>query len=85
MNPNPDPTDALEIDPALALERQHGGALLLDVREDDERAGGHEPCFGALPARILASDRVEHLSESRTGVRRATQHAAALAPSDRRA
>lgn len=31
---------SMEIDPAEALERQHGGALLLDVREDDERAAG---------------------------------------------
>ena len=33
-------TVASEIDPAEALRRQHAGALLLDVREDDERAGG---------------------------------------------
>ena len=29
-----------QIDPVDALRRQHAGALLLDVREDDERAGG---------------------------------------------
>lgn len=32
--------DSLEIEPGAALERQRHGALLLDVREDDERAGG---------------------------------------------
>lgn len=34
-------SDTLEIDPAAALERQRCGALLLDVREDDERATGY--------------------------------------------
>ncbi|MBO9664535.1 molybdopterin-synthase adenylyltransferase MoeB [Dokdonella sp.] len=34
------PQDTLEIDPVDALERQRGGALLIDVREDDERAAG---------------------------------------------
>ncbi|MEP7042296.1 MAG: molybdopterin-synthase adenylyltransferase MoeB [Dokdonella sp.] len=32
--------ESLEIEPAAALVRQHAGALLLDVREDDERAAG---------------------------------------------
>lgn len=32
--------DDREIDPAEALSRQRAGALLLDVREDDERAAG---------------------------------------------
>ena len=32
--------DIREIDPAEAFERRQASALLLDVREDDERAGG---------------------------------------------
>lgn len=32
--------DSVEIDPAQAAQRQRDGALLLDVREDDERAAG---------------------------------------------
>jgi len=64
MNPNPDPTDALEIDPALALERQHGGALLLDVREDDERAGGHASGSLGLP-RGEIERRIADLAPSR--------------------
>lgn len=36
----PQSADPREIDPAEALARQRGGALLLDVREDDERAAG---------------------------------------------
>jgi molybdopterin/thiamine biosynthesis adenylyltransferase/rhodanese-related sulfurtransferase len=33
--------ESLEIEPGAALLRQHHGALLLDVREDDERASGY--------------------------------------------
>jgi len=40
-----------EIDPAAALERQHAGALLLDVREPDERATGFPAGSVALPQR----------------------------------
>jgi molybdopterin/thiamine biosynthesis adenylyltransferase/rhodanese-related sulfurtransferase len=50
MNAHPRPADdALEIDPADALERQRHGALLLDVREDDERAGGYASGSLGLP------------------------------------
>jgi len=38
-----------EIDPAAALERQRAGALLLDVREPDERATGFPAGSIALP------------------------------------
>jgi molybdopterin/thiamine biosynthesis adenylyltransferase len=37
---SPFAADSREIDPAQALSRQRDGALLLDVREDDERAAG---------------------------------------------
>jgi sulfur-carrier protein adenylyltransferase/sulfurtransferase len=53
-----------EIDPADALERQRASALLLDVREDDERAAGMPAgaiglARGEIPRRIeeLAADR----------------------------
>jgi molybdopterin/thiamine biosynthesis adenylyltransferase/rhodanese-related sulfurtransferase len=59
MNASPDShipfaAESVEIDPAQAAQRQRGGALLLDVREDDERAAG-------LPAGAvgLARDRIE--------------------------
>lgn len=50
-----------EIDPAEALSRQHAGALVLDVREDDERAAGFAAASVGLPrgeieARIEAID-----------------------------
>lgn len=60
----PPAADALEIDPAQAAQRQRGGALLLDVREDDERAAGLPAgaiglARGRIEARIaeLAPDR----------------------------
>ena len=42
-------SDLLEIDPAAALQQQREGALLLDVREDDERAGGYATGSIGLP------------------------------------
>ncbi|MDR2011486.1 MAG: molybdopterin-synthase adenylyltransferase MoeB [Rhodanobacter sp.] len=39
----------IEIDPADVLERQRAGALLLDVREDSERAGGFAEGSIGLP------------------------------------
>ena len=60
----PPAADALEIEPAQAAQRQRGGALLLDVREDDERAAGLPAgaiglARGRIEARIaeLAPDR----------------------------
>lgn len=41
--------DSLEIEPGMALEHQRGGALLLDVREDAERAAGHARGSIGLP------------------------------------
>ncbi len=51
--------DSREIDPAQALSHQRDGALLLDVREDDERAAGLpagavELARGQIQARIAA-------------------------------
>lgn len=45
----------LEIDPGMALERQQAGALLLDVREADERAAGFPAGSVALPVGELAA------------------------------
>ncbi|MFC4822583.1 molybdopterin-synthase adenylyltransferase MoeB [Dokdonella ginsengisoli] len=51
--------DSREIDPAQALSHQRDGALLLDVREDDERAAGLPAgavglARGEIQARIAA-------------------------------
>jgi len=54
MNTDPNAGDPLEIDPAVALERQRDGALLLDVRESDERAGGHASGSIGVPRAELA-------------------------------
>jgi len=42
-------SDLLEIEPVAALQHQREGALLLDVREDDERAGGYATGSIGLP------------------------------------
>jgi molybdopterin/thiamine biosynthesis adenylyltransferase/rhodanese-related sulfurtransferase len=42
-------SDPIEIDPRDALARQRKGALLLDVREDDERAAGYPTGSIGLP------------------------------------
>lgn len=56
--------DAIEVDPVEARERQRAGALLLDVRDDDERAAGVAAeavglARGSIEARIaeIAPDR----------------------------
>jgi molybdopterin/thiamine biosynthesis adenylyltransferase/rhodanese-related sulfurtransferase len=56
MNAMPDPFAAgasLEIEPADAWTHQRGGALLIDVREDDERAAGHAQDSVALPRALV--------------------------------
>jgi len=53
--------DILEIDPIAALERQRAGALLLDVREPDERAGGFAAGSVAMPRATIA-DRIAGLA-----------------------
>jgi len=56
MNAMPD-IESLEIEPLDALARQRAGALLLDVREDDERAAG--AAAGAVGlARGLIEERI---------------------------
>lgn len=57
----PLPGESLEIDPAEALRRQRSGALLLDVREDVERAAG--VAEGALGlARASIGERIRDLA-----------------------
>ena len=57
----PLPGESLEIDPAEALRRQRSGALLLDVREDVERAAG--VAEGALGlARASIGQRIRDLA-----------------------
>jgi len=46
--------DILEIEPGEALDRQRMGAVLLDVRELDERAGGYATGSIALPRAAIA-------------------------------
>src|SRR5262249_22251932 len=63
--PQPAHDDAIrEVDPREALARQRADALLIDVREDDERAGGMPAgavglARGEIPASIggIAPDR----------------------------
>jgi molybdopterin/thiamine biosynthesis adenylyltransferase/rhodanese-related sulfurtransferase len=68
MNAMPDiePLDigALEIEPAEALVRQRAGALLLDVREDDERAAGIAAGAVGL-ARGLIEERIGDVAPDR--------------------
>ena len=46
--------DILEIDPVEALDRQRAGAVVLDVRELDERASGYAAGSLAVPRATLA-------------------------------
>jgi molybdopterin/thiamine biosynthesis adenylyltransferase/rhodanese-related sulfurtransferase len=55
--------DALEIDPAAAFNRQRDGALMLDVREDDERAAGYASGSIGLP-RAEIEQRIASLAPS---------------------
>jgi rhodanese-related sulfurtransferase len=55
--------DALEIDPAAAFNRQRVGALMLDVREDDERAAGYASGSIGLP-RAEIEQRIASLAPS---------------------
>jgi len=57
--------DGREIDPADALARQRAGALLLDVREDDERAGGHAEGSCGLALGLVA-ERVGAIAPQRS-------------------
>jgi molybdopterin/thiamine biosynthesis adenylyltransferase/rhodanese-related sulfurtransferase len=63
MNAMPD-IEPLEIEPTEALVRQRAGALLLDVREDDERAAG--TAAGAVGlARGLIEERIGDIEPNR--------------------
>lgn len=46
-----------EVDPATALELVEDGALLVDVREDDEWTAGHAPGAVHLRLGLLAQER----------------------------
>ena len=45
-----------DIDAAEAIKRQAGGAVLLDVREDDEWAAGHAPDAVHVPLATLPGE-----------------------------
>ena len=69
MNTMPQPHEAAgyairEIDPREALARQHDAALLIDVREDDERAGG-TPAGAIGIARALIPHRMGEIAPDR--------------------
>jgi rhodanese-related sulfurtransferase len=55
--------DILDIEPGDALERQRAGALLLDVRELDERASGFAAGSVAMP-RATIGERIAALASS---------------------
>jgi len=57
----PLPAEVEQITPLQALERQRRGALLIDVREDDERAGGM-PEGAAGIARAALGQRIGELA-----------------------
>ena len=54
MNTQMPPSSSVEIDPAQAVSRLRAGALLVDVREDDERAGGMPDQAVGLPCARIA-------------------------------
>lgn len=65
-----------EVDAAEAIRRQSGGAVLVDVREDDEWAAGHAPDalhlpLGTLPAEISQLQGKTVLTVCRSGARSA--------------
>lgn len=57
--------DVTDIDPAEADRLVAAGALLLDVREDDEWTAGHAPAAVHLPMGQVV-DRMEELPTDRT-------------------
>ncbi len=57
--------DVTDIDPAEADRLVGAGALLLDVREDDEWAAGHAPAAVHVPMGQVA-DRIGELPTDRT-------------------
>ena len=59
------PVDVTDIDPAEADHLVTAGALLLDVREDDEWAAGHAPAAVHLPMGEVV-DRMGELATDRT-------------------
>ncbi|GAA0707052.1 molybdopterin-synthase adenylyltransferase MoeB [Dokdonella soli] len=63
-NAMPAPGATVEIDPAAALLRQRAGALLIDVREDDERAAGSAAGSTGL-ARSLLAERIGEIAPDR--------------------
>jgi sulfur-carrier protein adenylyltransferase/sulfurtransferase len=56
--------EAIEIDPRDALARQHDDALLIDVREDDERAAGM-PTGAIGVARARVPDEIARIAPNR--------------------
>ena len=60
-----EPVDVTDIDPAEADRLVVGGALLLDVREDDEWEAGHAPVALHLPMGEVG-DRMDELPTDRT-------------------
>jgi rhodanese-related sulfurtransferase len=60
-----DPSTVADIDPTEAKRLVDGGALLLDVREDEEWDAGHAPEATHL-AMGLVSERIDELPTDRT-------------------
>jgi rhodanese-related sulfurtransferase len=48
-----------DISVAEAVDAVHGGAFMLDVREDDEWAAGHAPAATHIPMSVLAGRTAE--------------------------
>lgn len=58
-----------EVDPESAVRDQHGGAVLLDVREPEETGDGHPPGATLLPRGLIETRIEERLSDRRRPVR----------------
>lgn len=59
----PDPTAAPELTPAQARARCLHGALLIDIRDEHERASGQAEGAVAIPRRQLEVDLAQHLPD----------------------
>ena len=59
------PVDVIDIDPVEADRLVASGALMIDVREDDEWAAGHAPAAFQLPIGQLV-ERIDELPTGRT-------------------
>jgi len=63
-----DSADVTEILPQVAYQHQQQGALLVDVREDDERAQGVAEGALGVPMGVLQASPAEYLPDPQTTI-----------------